>query len=156
MMQPVRITLTLACLLLAACGGPVPQATPALPSDGLAATDPCATRLHDISGTMLMYYLLNKKLPERLDLLRPLADAGTELNFTCPASGKPYIYAPGDTAVPVSERRLVLYDATPAHHGLRWGIVAAPAQGDQPMSLWVEPISDAALREFLQGSPPAR
>jgi hypothetical protein len=103
--------------------------------------DPCATRLEDIVTLLYEYYAPRHSLPEKLEDLGA-DDVTTVRNFTCPVSGKPYIYNPvglqaprGDTlhqinpdATAVLHRvridapegdnfHLILYDATPAHNG---------------------------------------
>src|SRR5215203_6178012 len=37
----------------------------------LPAEDACAARLHDLSGLLLLYFVTNKHLPERLEDLAP-------------------------------------------------------------------------------------
>ena len=64
---------------------------PPLPND---ATDPCALRLHDLSGLLLMYYAVNKHLPDRIDELATFADDTLPFKAECPESGRPYVYAP--------------------------------------------------------------
>ena len=111
-------------------------------------TDPCAGRLHDLSGLLLMYYALNKHLPDRLEELAPLADG--EFTPACPTSGRPYVYAPGGLPSSTSgERSLILYDAVAAHGGLRWGIFVAPPREGQPPATWVILMSDEVFRGYV-------
>jgi hypothetical protein len=112
-------------------------------------TDPCATRMHDLSGLLLLYYAVNKKLPERLDELEPFADADMPFQAECPLSGVPYVYVP--TAVPPagSERFLVIYDAVPAHGGLRWGVFITPPVNNQPPETRVLPMSETVFRNYV-------
>jgi hypothetical protein len=64
------------------------------------------------------------------------------LNLICPASHQPYVYNPLGLQSPKGgERRLIVYDATPAHHGRRWGITVAP-----PKSLGVNDKGLARMR----------
>ena len=110
-------------------------------------TDPCAGRLHDLSGLLLMYYALNKQLPARLEDLAPLADG--EFTAACPTSGRPYVYVPqGLQSGSGGERSLILYDATPAHGGLRWGIFVAPPREGQPPATWVILMSNEVFRGY--------
>jgi hypothetical protein len=116
--------------------------------------DPCATRLHELSGLLLTYYAINKHLPDRLDELAPLldvdVDSATDLDTTCPASGQPYVYVPsGLQSSSGGERYLVLYDAVPAHGGLRWGIFVAPPHGGQPPATWVILMSEDVFRGYV-------
>jgi hypothetical protein len=112
--------------------------------------DPCATRLHELSGLLLTYYAVNKHLPDRLEELAPLIDADATFETTCPASGEPYVYAPsGLQSSAGGERYLVLYDAVPAHGGLRWGIFVAPPHGGQPPATWVILMSEDVFRGYV-------
>jgi hypothetical protein len=90
-------------------------------------TDPCATRLQDIITSLYLYYAAYKQLPNKLEDLRTVTGIETDLGFTCPVSGKPYIYNPvGLQAQAGDTLHLILYDATPAHNGCRWGVVMGP------------------------------
>lgn len=100
-----------------------------------------------------MYYALNKQLPERLEDLAPLADVGAEFGVDCPASGRPYVYAPSGIPAAGSERFLVLYDAIPAHGGLRWGVFIAPPRDRQPPATWVIPMSEEVYRTYVPRTP---
>src|SRR5260221_4292549 len=44
--------------------------TVTLSPDQSLMTDPCAARLQDISGQLLLFYALNRKLPDKLDDLK--------------------------------------------------------------------------------------
>jgi hypothetical protein len=94
---------------------------------------PCAERLHEICGHLLLYYSINGKLPERL---ADLKNVGTEPlpPLTCPDSGKPYVYNRAGLAVPGRPGRLVLYDSGPSHSGMRWGILADVASEEKPLT----------------------
>ena len=118
-------------------------------SGPLTATDPCAVRLHDISGMLLLYYVTNHRLPERLEELAPFADADVEFAPTCPESGRPYVYVPGGLADSGTGRVLLVYDAVPAHAGVRWVIVASPPEGDQPLATWVMPYTEERFRRHV-------
>ena len=126
-----------------------PKPRPASREGGAAARpaeDACATRLHDLCAPLLLYFVANKRLPERLEDLAPFAEAGSDLQTTCPTSGRPYVYVPGGLPRSGSGRVLLVYDAAPAHAGVRWVIVASPPQGDQPLSMWVMPFTEARFR----------
>ena len=89
---------------------------------GLSNTDPCAMRLHDISGAILFYYAIHHQLPPTLDDLRALSDYD-QPEYICPESKLPYIYNP--TGLPTANQpgaKIVMYDASPAHAGMRWAI----------------------------------
>lgn len=57
--------------------------------------------------------------------------------FLCPTSHQPYVYVPSGVPVPLPSPepigRLVLYDATAAHNGLRWGITVLEPKGNKPL-----------------------
>lgn len=111
-------------------------------------TDPCATRLHELSGQLLMFYAVNKRLPDSVEELTPFT--GTAFAADCPTSDQPYVYAPGGLRSSSSgDRRLILYDATPAHRGLRWGVFIAPPQGMQPPATWVILMSEEVFRGYV-------
>ncbi len=83
--------------------------------------DPCAERLHDVCGQLLLYYSLNRRLPETLEALATL-DPQNPLPLVCPVSDRPYLYHPDGLRIAGWMGRLVLYDATPSHSGMRWGV----------------------------------
>lgn len=56
--------------------------------------DPCSVRMQDMVGPIYEYYALHRRLPDNLEELRTVSDIEVDLNFTCPKSGKPYIYNP--------------------------------------------------------------
>jgi hypothetical protein len=111
--------------------------------------EPCAARLQDVEGAMLMYWAVNRHLPEKLDELKEFADVGTELNFTCPASGLPYVYAPGGLQSAGRPKRIIMHDATPAHDGKRWCILMAPIKPGQAPYMEVLQMPDALFRTYL-------
>ena len=50
---------------------------PARPGgNSLSNTDPCAMRMHDISGALLFYYAMHHELPKSIDELRHLPKIG--------------------------------------------------------------------------------
>lgn len=127
------VLLAITCGVLPSCAPatkapPAPQPTPSL------ALDPCADQLHEISGLLLEYYVAKRKLPPTLADLKAMAPGRPDL-FVCPTSHQPYVYVPGGLALPAEEPigRLVVYDATPAHNGLRWGITVVEPRGNQPL-----------------------
>jgi hypothetical protein len=139
-----------------ACRSTAPQpAAPGGISDSvLAATDPCALRLDDIRVAMLGYIHAHDRLPQRLEDLQGFAEPGTQLQFTCPDSGRPYVYIPAGLTLPGKNQRLVLYDALPAHQGHRWAIMLTPPADNRPAVTWIAPLDDAALTAYLRSAPP--
>jgi hypothetical protein len=92
-------------------------------------TDPCAMRMHDICAPLLLYFGRYQQLPEHIDELAQVP--GVEVpELVCPVSKQKYIYNPNGPTGPNPGTRIILYDATPAHAGHRWGIeVREPAPG---------------------------
>lgn len=115
-----------AMLLIGGCAAPADQASAAKPANrppaALSAIDPCASNLHDISGAMLIHLNLHGRFPPALDTLQPLPGE-KELSFTCPASGRPYIFNPAGIHLVERAAYIIVYDAQPAHNGLRWAII---------------------------------
>jgi hypothetical protein len=107
----------------------------------------CTERLHDISGLLMSYYLLNHRMPQRLDELAALPDAPEGFQPRCPETGQPYGYAPAGLRAPGSDSLLLVYDAVP-HGGIRNGIVTAPAKGDQLPATFVKPFTEERFRKY--------
>ena len=142
----------------AAPGTPSTPSTPSAPAqpggpDPLASIEPCAARLQDVAGVMLLYYALNQRLPDGLEELRGVADIDQALEFTCPASGRPYVYDPAGLRYPGKDERLIIYDADPAHDGrTRWGVLAAPPKGKRPAAMWAVPLTDEVFNTYLKSA----
>jgi len=98
-----------------------------------AEIDPCADRLHDICGQLLLYFSATGEMPATLDDLNRM-DSQTLPPLVCPISGKPYIYNKDGLRVPGLAGLLVLYDAEPIHSGMRWGIIVEAGGAGQPLS----------------------
>lgn len=150
-------------------------ATAARPSVALdpSLDDPCAARLHDISGQLLRYYAAYGLLPARLEDLRPFATPGQPLNLTCPVSGKPYIYSPEGLQAPPAPpnppdhpnplgdaasnrpRWLIVYDAEPSHKGQRWGILLEAPEAGQAPTPYVVSLPEAIFKTYKSDLPPS-
>jgi hypothetical protein len=118
----------------AADAGPSPAAAASLSQTSpLSNTDPCAMRQHDICGAMLMYYFTNGRLPERLDELATMPGAEEPLQFVCPVTRTPYLYTTDGITIPERQTRIILYDPSPAHAGLRWAISIEEPQTGEPL-----------------------
>ena len=115
--------------------------------------DPCARRLHDLSGRLLLYYAQHGRLPASLDALPPL-DAANPTPAVCPASGRPYVYEPAGVRVPDQPGRLVLYDAQPSHAGMRWGVFVDEAPGGRRLTARVLLVPEETFRA-AEAEPPA-
>jgi hypothetical protein len=118
----------LACALVVAAAG---CQTGAAARRAGADIDPCAERLHDLSGRLLFYYSLHGALPAALEDLAS-ADPTPLPPLVCPVSGKPYVY--NREGLPVRGRpgRAVLYDAAPTHAGMRWAALVDPPIEGKP------------------------
>lgn len=125
-----------------------PAAAPA-PSPALAdaSIEQCAANMHDLSGYLLQYYVMHRKLPKTLDELRPLADIDRPLPLTCPTTAKPYRYVADGLRSESDPRLLLLYETEP-HDGLRNAIVGAEPEGNRPLGMWVIQLDERAFASF--------
>jgi hypothetical protein len=131
-------------------GAPVRPAPPQNLTDAQrAATDPCALRMTDVEEAMMNYYATNRRLPEKLDELKSYALLGAQLNFTCPVSGRPYVYVPDGLQSAGRPKRILLHDATAAHEGKRWCIFLAPLKPGQAAFMEVLPVEDKDFHTYL-------
>jgi len=146
--------------LLAGCQ-PAPQTQPRSPyisdqlqqnltPDEVANSDPCSTRLHDIAGLLLIYYARHSELPQDLDQLQTVADAGDSLDFTCPDTHQPYAYVSTGIRSPTIARQIILYDSVPHPNGVRWCIFLSPLTLHPGSSLVMDvlPVSEATFQTF--------
>jgi len=100
-----------------------------------------------------MYYTAKRELPASLSELAPYSPSGTILTFVCQESGKSYIYVPQGLTVPGQDRILIMYDAAPAHHGHRFGIVAMPQRLGRPLTTQVIRLDEPVLQAYLKSAP---
>lgn len=151
-----RLALLIVVVVLAGCQTTTRQSTPKTSSDvpqaPISNTDPCATRLHDISGTFLLYLLDHNDLPQTLHALTPYAQRLGVTDLTCPVSGKPYIYSPDGILLPEQNSRIILYDAEPSHSGYRWVIAIGAPTPEQPPRTKVIALPES----FFLLRPPTR
>jgi hypothetical protein len=118
--------------------------------DEAVASDLSASRLHDIVGAILVYYIRNhNRLPDTLEDVRPFADLGTELNFISPSSGLPYEYSAGGLLAAGQEKRIIVWDPSPNKQGLRWCILMPPMAPGKPIIPEVVPIQEKAFEAFV-------
>jgi len=131
----------LAWVLSAGCAAPAaPQASapaPAAAATGepakLSNTDPCAMRMHDLCGGLLLYFAQHQDLPSKLEDLAtiPGLDAPGGAAFVCPESAKPYVYSIDGMMEPERRSRIILYDPEPSHLNMRWAIrIQEPQAGE--------------------------
>ncbi|HTL29609.1 MAG TPA: hypothetical protein VL282_10315 [Tepidisphaeraceae bacterium] len=125
-----------AMLALLGCGAnqkkstspPAPShpSSTAQPSAQITNTDPCAMRLHDICGPLLLFYGTHRRIPSNLQELK---DEFSDLpELVCPVSKLPYVYDPEGKVGTDPRTRIILYDAKPVHSGIRWGIGLVEAE----------------------------
>jgi hypothetical protein len=110
----------------------VAEPTPA-PTAPISNTDPCAMQMHDIEGLLLLHYSAHQKFPENIETLRQVAGPAKVQEFSCPVSHQPYAYDAEGVPGPDGSSRVIFYDASPAHAGLRWGIAVAESQTGGPI-----------------------
>jgi hypothetical protein len=114
----------------------------------LSLDDPCAERLHNLIGPILQYVVINKRLPDSLEEVKPFGDIIDPVNLNCPVSNEPYVYVPKGLTHEKQKNLVIVHDATPAHNGRRWCITMAPRQPGQPMSLEVIDIPEVFFRTY--------
>jgi hypothetical protein len=105
-----------------------PAAPVAGKSAALTELDPCADRLHDICGELLLHYLAHGELPQQLSELR-----GGKLPVTCPVTIEPYDYHRDGLPIPGSDRVVLVSDPRPHSPSARWAIVADPPRPGKPL-----------------------
>lgn len=136
MIRRLLVILLLVCIVGCQPRGPAPQAQQLQSQDmppQLRPDDPCAMRLQDLCGALLLYYLMNDALPDTLEDL-PLSPGMTEgIELRCPSSGTPYIYNPDGIYLPERNARVIVYDGVPTHLGMRWAIQIEEPQMGQPL-----------------------
>jgi hypothetical protein len=97
------------------------------------AIDPCADRLHELCGPLLMHYALHRRMPATLDDLRAVAGPDPTIAFECPVSRRTYVYNADGLQSPAVNGRIVLFDPIPAHDGKRWAVVLEETKPGQPL-----------------------
>ena len=139
----------LAGLLLYGCttgdGGAAPA--DAQPAD-LTLSDPCAMRLHDLSGALLLYHASTGELPPTLEALRRVPNAiGPLETFECPVSSASYVYAPQGVSLLGRVPKVVLFDASPVHDGKRWAVEVLDSTPGSPLVTKVVAIPEETFRK---------
>ncbi|HEX2971936.1 MAG TPA: hypothetical protein VHP11_06365 [Tepidisphaeraceae bacterium] len=117
-----------------------------------ANTDPCAERLHELSGAFLLYYATYHRLPDTLEQLRKVDPALVSMPFSCPVSEQPYIYNRQGLVVKEWPGRVIVYDPTPSDTNLRWAISIIEPEAPGPLITKVLAISES---RFAATPPPA-
>lgn len=145
-----------ALMSLASCQGLSPATPPPAPAAGQAALtdDPCAERLHDLAGQLLLYWVKNHDLPAELADLTT-AQSRPAVGLICPVSHKPYLYSRCGLAIisgpkaglkADTQARVIVYDGEPSHHGMRWAIVAEPPGAGEALVPTVTLLREDAVR----------
>jgi hypothetical protein len=113
------------------------------------AKDSCEAHLHDIGGTLLLYYSVYKNMPDKLSDLQTVTNMDTPLALTCPVSHKPYNYYPQGLSSQDQERLIVACDPEPSHNGKRWCLLINPIRPGVALSTDVQLIPEVAFRNFV-------
>ena len=147
----------IASLLLVGCAANPKQAktsdTPATPSKPggalISNNDPSAIKMHDIEGAILMYFAINKTLPEHIADALPLADEPLDLKV--PGSLTEYIYTRDGIKLQDQEARYILYEPAPMHSGFRLAIKLNDPEPFKALVMQVIPVPES----FFLLHPPA-
>jgi hypothetical protein len=126
------------------CTPATPQRSATPKAARSSASDPCALRLHDLLGGLLLFYAQHDALPPNLKSL-PLPSGDIAEAMHCPVSNQPYIYDPRGLPAPDGASRLMIYDAVPAHGGYRWAVAVAEPRPGQPLTGEVIAVPEAAF-----------
>jgi hypothetical protein len=144
----LSVLITCAIAVPAGCagGGGTSRGAEADRENALSNTDPCAANLHDIAGAMLLYYLSYGDLPADVYELQSAPGQDEPLSFVCPVSRRPYVYRPDGFLLPEKNVRIVLFDASPAHAGVRWAISAEEPLEGEPLVMKVIVLPESIFR----------
>ena len=131
-----RRTLQMLLLSMLAVAGCQPSTPKTSVASGVVIplnnSDPCAMRLHDISGAFLLYMQKHNDLPLSLDEIAPYARILGVKSMNCPDTGVPYIYTRDGILLPEQNARIILYDPQPSPAGYRWAISLGAKTPDSP------------------------
>jgi hypothetical protein len=86
----------------------------------ITSADACATKLEFVCERLLQYYASHRALPPTIEELR--TSVATDVDLKCPLSNVAYVYNPHGVRLGETRWRIVLWDASPVHSGMRWGI----------------------------------
>jgi hypothetical protein len=100
------------------------------------ALDPCASRLHDVAGSLLLYYATHNAIPPDLAGVKQASGEACP-PLQCPLSGEPYVYNPMGIEIHGLPGLVVLHDATACHDGNKWGLVASQMGPGKPLQVQV-------------------
>jgi hypothetical protein len=128
----LALAMMVGCASSSSRHGAKTQATANGFSQPSSASDPCALRLHDLVGGLLLYYAQHNELPPNLKTLE-LPSGELTNDLVCPVSHQPYIYDPRGLPAPDEKSRLIIYDAVPAHGSFRWAVAITEPKPGQPL-----------------------
>jgi hypothetical protein len=135
-------------LLYPGCQKPVSTTSPSSTS----LTDPCAGQLHDLAGSLLLFYSRHSRLPEKLEDLSPVEQGTGAISLRCPVSNLPYLYASDGIRLSGYKARLIVWDAQPCHNGNRWVILDMGAVNNKTLILRVILWSESSFTKFTENS----
>ena len=116
-------------------------------------TDPSASKLHDISGALLAYFALHKRLPDSFEQMQEVADmTDGPIDAACPGSDVPYVYTPDGIKLQDREQRVVVYEPAPLHHNFRLAIVLDEPKDNAPLRTYINAMPES----FFLLHPPER
>jgi hypothetical protein len=116
----------------------------------LSPTDPCASRLHEMCGGFLFYYVAHHRLPDRLEDLRQAEPDLATTPFVCPVSNLPYIYEPAGRILAGYDGRFIVFDAAPTHLGMRWAISIIEPMAGGPLVTKVIAVPEDKFAQTVQ------
>ncbi len=118
------------------------------PTDPSIAPDSCASRLQDIEGLMIQFWLLNKQMPPHLADLQSVADPGQTVELTCGQSRVPFVYVRSGLRSLGRKAAIFVYDPTPAADGTFWCILADDPRPGFNWSLDVQRVPPTLFRTY--------
>jgi hypothetical protein len=131
-------------------GVSLPANRPATDEESVAS-DPCAIRLDHVIEAMYQFYLLNKRLPDTLEQLKPFGDELNPIQLVCTATGQPYQYSFNALMSPGRSKRILVWDPTPAHQGRRYCILISYTQPNNGLALEVDAVPEADFKTYVPG-----
>jgi len=122
-------------------------------TDQILSNDPSVVRLQDITSVLLLYCATYRHLPASLEDLALMADPGTQLNFTSPASGRPYVYVPAGLQTPRGGKRIIVYDPALSANGKRWCILMGDSAPGKARTAEVFQMPETVFRTYQIPAP---
>jgi hypothetical protein len=121
----------------------------------VTTSDPCGNRLHDLCGSLLLYYAVNQRLPARAEELADIGGPASSARLVCPVSKQPYVYNPKGLLAPDTRSLIILYDAAPSHDGRRRAIsIVEPQRDNDALVAKVVTLPDVFFNRPAATPPP--